>query len=147
METLDDTQVREGVQFSPTALAHLRGTTPWMKFMAILGFIFSAIMGLGSIGIFIAGSKLGNGMAALSLIYVVFTAIYVWLSLLIYQQASSISSFLMLQDLQSLELAFAKQKTFWMTVGIMTILAFVFSITFLVFFASSMAGLMQPRGF
>jgi hypothetical protein len=146
METLDNGAISAQVQFSPKALSDLSSTTPWMKFLAILGFIVTGFMLLASLGIFAMASQLGAAFAGIGIFYLLFSGLYGYLSLLLFQQASNIRSYLVVNDIFTMETYFAKQKTFWMIIGIMVLVSIIFTIVFLVFFASTFAMLMSNLG-
>jgi len=142
MQTLDDATVATGSELTPQAVNDLKGSTPWMKFMAILGFIGAAFTLIGALMMLAAGSQVQGG-AILAVLYIVFAGVYFYVSYLLLQWSNSLSGFVTSRSPSQLEAAAAKQKSFWMTVGVITIVGFVLVIIMLI----AGVGFMAQRGF
>lgn len=117
---------------SETMLEALRGTSPWVKFMAIMMFIFSGLMALVGIAMLGMGSvmaKLGGMPASFGLIfgvlYLLLAFVFMFvpgLYLLRYGQAIT----LIPQSGQpAMESALVQQRKYWRYMGIMMIVVLV----------------------
>ena len=102
-------------------------TRPWTLFVAVLGLIGVGFMVLAAIMIFVTMSKLGSvGIAGLmSFIYLAMAAIYSLPCIRLVQYSSAITQLRISPNSQTLEIALDRQRSFWMTVGIMILIGFV----------------------
>lgn len=127
MDTIDTQEMSGGSEITPQGMNDIKGALPWMKFMAILGFIFAALMAIGGLMFLASGSEV-EGAAIFGVIYIVFAGVYFYVSYILWQWASNMSHFVIARDSRKLEAAFSKQKAWWMAVGIFTIAAIVLGI-------------------
>lgn len=105
-------------------------TRPWVRLIAILLFIGSALMGIG--GLFMmAGGALGGGagrggfMAGLGFVYVLFSAFYVYPGICLIRYASSITDAETTGQMSRVVEAILHQKKFWRFCGIVAVLIIV----------------------
>jgi hypothetical protein len=113
-----------GQVVTPTVLAMLRQTQPWVRFLSVLGFIFSVLMVLGGlVGLLNPISRPGIG--PVFLIYIPMGLLYFVPSLYLFRYASRIANLRRTHSVNQLEDALAAQKSFWKFVGIMAIIVIV----------------------
>jgi hypothetical protein len=102
----------------------LRGTRPWVLFLAVMGFVGAGLMVLLGLFTFAAGS-LGSGRdklpGAIGLVYVVLAALYVWPSLYLLRYGSAITRLVRDPHMERLGVALGHQRAFWKLLGIMTV--------------------------
>jgi hypothetical protein len=120
------------IMFTPAAMEMLRQTKPWVRFIAILGFIVTGFIVLGALIMLILGAGgiasggRGGGAAAgfglfIALVYLLMAALYFFPSLFLNRYASHINALLSNRREDSLEAALAAQKAFWRLVGIIVL--------------------------
>jgi hypothetical protein len=102
-------------------LEPLRATRPWVTFLAIVGFIFSGLMGL--VGLAALGSGgMGSGRAKLpgeiGLVYLVLSAVMVFPSLHLLRYGSAIARLVRDPHMERLGAALGHQRAYWKLVGI-----------------------------
>ena len=127
-----------------TMLIYLKGASPWLRFVGILGFIGAALVALWGV-IFVSfaplvgrvwaeipgmeefsrvfGTAFGGGMAVL---FVGIGVLIFFPSLFMYRFGEKIRSYLGTGVDQDLELAFKNNKSFWKFVGILHIIELAF---------------------
>lgn len=127
MSTLDDATVTSNSEISPKAVDDFKASAPWMKFIAILGFIFAVLAIIGALMVLSVGNGV-PGVGFIAVMYLVFGGLYGYVSYLLWQWATNVGNYGLTRDPRQLETAFAKQKAWWMTVGIITIVAFFLGI-------------------
>jgi hypothetical protein len=120
---------------TPTMVEALRGTRPWVLFLAILGFIGCGFMVLGGLMMAVAGAVAGQsagwGVAQgilLGLVYVFLGAFYAFFSWLLVRYATAIGRLLATNETQHVEGALEAQRVFWKVMGITTIVMMVLSV-------------------
>lgn len=101
---------------SSQALQHLGKASGWVKAVAILGFIGGGFMALGSLAMFIAIPLMG-------FLYIVIAAAYIYLSILLLNQANSIQG--ANPNMEKFALSY---YTFWKTAVIIMIVMFGLSL-------------------
>lgn len=118
----DDGKISKGVRLA------LARTSPWVLFLAILGFIFC---GLGTMGVLMnlvmsMASGSGSLMAMVMLMGMVQLAImgglYFLPSLLMFKYSKAINVYLRNETTRNLERALDAQRKFWHTLGIIVII-------------------------
>ena len=105
---------------SETALGYLNQTRPWVKFLAILGFIVLGIIVLCGLAM-MSGSVMnapGFG-AAFGILYLVLALLYYMPCLFLYRYSKAIST-IPSTGQAGLEEALKQQKSFWKFMGILT---------------------------
>jgi len=112
---------------SPRMRATLAGLAPWLRFIGIVGLVFSILALVFTLIMIVAGSSIlamsqVPGMAALPgfffFIYVVIFGFSAYMYYLLFQAGVNLKRFTQADDQIALEEAFAKQKTFWTIVGV-----------------------------
>jgi len=135
-------------------LYYLRGASPWLRFIGIVGFI-----GIGLVALFILVLAFGMGGALseidgfsgmgfmgplLSLIYLPTLVLYFFPVLFLYRFGSKIKNYLFSGNAEDLEDAFKNNKSLWTFYGVLTIIALAF-VALLLFFGI-IAGIMAAVG-
>ena len=103
-------------QVSENMLDSLKATRPWVKFLAIVGFIGCALMTLVGLA-FIGGASMMKGPMggfgpAMGVVYLLFVLLYIFPCLYMYRYASAIGRIPQAGG-AAMEEALAKQKSFW----------------------------------
>jgi len=124
----------------------LADTRPWVLFLSVVGFV---IGGLGALlSVFLLLTSLvaianvgapGAVMAFVGLFYMLATFLYLYVSYLLFNYASTISRFLRSKEVRDLERAMVAQKSFWKVMGIVTAVWLALSLG-LVFISIAMGG-------
>jgi hypothetical protein len=102
----------------------LRGTRPWVIFLAIVGFLGAGFLGL--VGMLMLGmGSLGTGAsakipAALGLVYIVPAIVMVFPSVGLLRYGSAIGRLVRDPRMERLIVALDLQRSFWKLVGILT---------------------------
>ena len=121
---------------SDNMLESLRATRPWVKFLAILGFIVCALMALVSLAFLGGASKMPGPMAGvgpmLGVLYLLLVLLYFMPCLYLYKYAGAISR-IPEGGQAAMEDALARQKSFWKFIGILTAIMLVCELLFIVF--------------
>ena len=127
-------------RLTETMLLQLKGASPWMKFIGIVGFIgagIAALTGLSSISLIPMMKMLGDEIPDLevfeslgwvfgvgALAYCLICAALVFFpSLFIFRFGDKISNYLRIGAERELELAFQNNKYYWKFIGILTIIS------------------------
>ena len=133
-------------------------TGPWVRFMSIMIFIWSAVMALSGLGTIMLsiGSRIPLGPRQFSLFpvgytafgafYILFAILYVAPGVFLFRYADAIGMLRVRRSAQALEAAFRNQKSFWRYVGILTIIHIVLGAILIVFVLLFIfhAGIMHP---
>lgn len=119
------------LQIDTTAHAHLSETAKWGTFLSIVGFILSGLIVI--IALF-AGTILGSlrsdfgggssivGAGVVTFIYLLFAALYFFMSLFLYRFASKMKLALYTSDQESLNNSLLNLKNLYRLMGILTII-------------------------
>ena len=123
MDTLDNQSFNDKSSgLSPVAMETIRTTIPWMKFIAIMGFIF---IGFVVIGAFMSGATgTDKGMVQM-LTNLVAAVLGFFPSLFLFQYANNLSYYLESKQALDMEQAVLKQKNYYIFLGVITILGIV----------------------
>jgi hypothetical protein len=137
---------------SDGVIAALRKTRPWVLFMAILGFIGTALIAISSISMIVGGSMMGSAtgmeavgmpgmgfMIGMGVVYLLLGVVYFMASLYLLRYAGAIKSAVTSLNMGELERALEAQASFWKLVGILTIVSFVLMIVFFIVGAGSLS--------
>ena len=143
---------------SGTMLDALRQTRPWVMFLSILGFIFTALLALFALTMFatggmwramphqpgapgIFGPAFGIGVGVLYLVMAVF--LYLVPCLILFRYSTAIGLIASADGQAAMEDALSKQKSFWKYVGILAIVLVALYILIIigVFTAAIMTGM------
>lgn len=122
-------------QVSDNMLESLRATRPWVKFLAIVGFVLCALMALVALA-FLGGSSMMKGPMAgfgpvMGVIYLLFVLLYFFPCLYLYKYAGAISR-IPEGGQAAMEDALARQKSFWKFIGILTAIVLVLEVLILI---------------
>ncbi|HEX7965514.1 MAG TPA: hypothetical protein VF651_07330 [Gammaproteobacteria bacterium] len=130
---------------SESALGYLNATRPWVKFLAIVGFVFTGLMIFFGLIATLAFSALPaqSGMPAnfgrvFGLLYIVLAVIYLMPCLYLLRYAKAISLIPSVGQ-GALEDALKNQKAFWKFAGILMIVMLCLYV--LIIFVGAAAGL------
>ncbi|MEB8430914.1 DUF5362 family protein [Cocleimonas sp. KMM 6892] len=123
----------------------LKRTRPWVLLISIVGFIFTALMAIGTVGIFFGGgaammggpgmpSGIGGGglIIGMGVMYLIMTILYFVISLFLLKYAGAIKRFVASGTAQDMEAALKHQASFWKLIGILTLLTIVIMIVMMV---------------
>ncbi len=120
----------EGV--SSTTLEHLRGTRPWVRLLAVLGFIFAIFICLAGAAMMVGSSFMGEatgltGMAGVGIgvLYLLLALIYIFPSIWMWRYAGSIQTLLSSRQTADLDEAMKHQKAVWRFFGIIAMVMIV----------------------
>ncbi len=130
-------------EVSPRAISELLGTKPWVRFIAVLGFIGAAFMFLGSLGMFAAATQVGAPMAIVGVIYILYGIIFIFPTLKLWKYGSAIGNLQISRSTAHLEEALLQQRVYWKFIGIMIIIGFVLGIVMAIAMASIGAAVSQ----
>ena len=138
-----DSVSHSGPEVSPDVIRALAGTKGWVRFIAVLGFIVTAIMLLACLGMLLGGNT-SRGFypmnpSVLAGVYFVVTVLYFYTAFKLNQYASKIGSFIFNASQENLVLALDAQRGFWKFVGIMVIIVIVAYLLVIVMVASLFA--------
>lgn len=119
--------------------AQLQRTQLWVRFLAILGFVWAGLMIVGGLLAGAAGAIAGvagqEGMqlAALLFVYPLLGVLYIYPSLCLLRYANNIRRFVASPVVGYLEAALDAQRAFWKFAGILAIVSIVATILLFVF--------------
>ena len=124
---------------SPSTIAQLAGTRPWVRFMSVLMWILSAFMVLVTVVmIFISASGVmkSTGNSAYNSGILVGTAIYygvisfviIYPALKLWKYANSIARLMATHSIADLDTALTEQRRYWKFHGIMAIIGISFAV-------------------
>lgn len=122
---------------SESAMGYLNATRPWVKFLAILGFIGMTLMAIAGLFMILGLSAvpMKPGAPAFSplvgLIYLVFIAFYFMPCLFLYRYGKAISA-IPGTGQSAFEDALRHQKSFWKFIGIFTLVMLSLELLFIV---------------
>jgi len=112
----------------------LQRTQPWVRFLAIMGFIGAGFMVLVGLTAGVAGAATGRiETIGLMIVYPIMAVVYVFPSLFLLRYADRIRSFVASGREQDLLGALDAQRSFWKFAGILTIVSIAFGILIGVF--------------
>ena len=111
-------------QINPAIIQALRGTTGWVRFMRVTGFILTALMILGGVAMMAMGreSMLGWAFLLVGVMYICFGLRTLFSAIKLNQYASQIGDFLRMPNEVGLATALDAQRGFWKLIGIMAII-------------------------
>ena len=115
---------------SPVA-AQLQRTQPWVRFMAIMGFIIAGFMVLFGLAVGAVGAATGNYQTlGVMVLYPIMGVVYVFPSIFLLRYADRIKTFVASGQEQDLAGALDAQRSFWKFAGILTIVSILMSLVF-----------------
>ena len=124
---------------SPSTIAQLAGTKPWVRFMSVLMWLLSAVMViLTCVMIFISttGAFKSGANAAYNAGFMIGTAVYygvisfvvIYPALKLWKYANCIAKLMATRSVADLDAALTEQRRYWKFHGIMTIIGFCFAV-------------------
>lgn len=111
----------------PVLVQLLVQTRPWVRFLAVLGFISTGFMVLGALVVLVVpGFPPGGGVpgalkVGMALVYLSIAGVHLPPALFLYRYASHIQALQASAGAGDLERALAAQKSFWRYVGILAL--------------------------
>jgi uncharacterized protein DUF5362 len=125
----------------PLVTLPLQQTQPWVRFLAIMGFIGAGLMVLAGVTAGVAGAATGRlETLGLMVVYPIFAVLYVFPSMFLLRYADRIKTFVASGVEQDLASAMDAQRAFWKFAAIFTIVSVVFGIVVMAF--AVIAGIM-----
>ncbi|MCL2192091.1 MAG: DUF5362 family protein [Treponema sp.] len=129
-------------ELTDTMLAYLNGASPWLRFIGVLGIVYSAIIVIGGLFFFLPvmeelwDGMLGFGFSELILgigiwwgVFYAAIGLCIFLpSLFAYRFGGKIRSYSRTGEARDLELAFKNNKSLWKFFGILCIIGIALSI-------------------
>jgi uncharacterized protein involved in cysteine biosynthesis len=112
------------VAVTPLMVEHLRATKPWVRLVSVIMFIFTGLMFLIGLAMFLIPTPKGinsPSFGLLGIVYIVMGAFYLVPAYFLHQYASYIRDFLQGGGDSAMESALGSQKSFWRFVGILTL--------------------------
>lgn len=118
----------------PGAVRELRGTRPWVFFMAIVSFVGSGFALLGGVGVAVMGGlapagagpdPFGGRIWILGIVYILFGLLYVYPGVRLLQYGLAIGKLMRAPEPAHLAKALGYQRMFWRFAAILTILVVV----------------------
>ncbi len=107
---------------TPGVARILYRTQPWVRFLAICGFVMVGLMLVVAIGAGLAGIATQSAETAVLVVtYPLFALLYFFPSLYLLRYASRIRDFVAHGQPQQLEFALDAQRAFWKFTGILTV--------------------------
>lgn len=134
MDTLDNTVYNDpvnGGQLPPDVESQMKSTTPWMKFIAILGFVGLFIMIAVSVTSMIMSPQAQT--MGMFVGYLIAAVVLFFPLLFLVQSVSSFNGYVARRDHSELVRAFSKQKAYWRYMGIFMIVYLVIVIAGIIF--------------
>lgn len=118
---------------SETMIDNIKKTSAWMKFMAVVAFIFSVLLFIRAISIIVKFGKYVYYYNAWSPLIIFFTLIHIvaaivmlFAGLYLLKCANSYNEYCLIKNSNLLEKAFLMQQKFWKIVGVFTIIIFLY---------------------
>jgi nitrate reductase NapE component len=149
MDTLDKQEMAAERQISNATLDYMRKASKWMRFVAIVGFIFTILMVLFAFALPQMMSQFTNlGMstndtanlgAAGTVVYLIIAAIFFLPNLFLFQSANAFSRYVNNSDANTIETGFKKLHSLYLFLGVIFIIYLV--IVLLAVLGMSAAGL------
>ena len=139
-ETMSETKEKP-LKLTATMIESVKGIGPWTRFMSILGFISVAFMIIGAavmLGISLFANNLGRPampgamLIAMSVLYVIIAILYIFPSIYLWNTAGAVVKMKKGDIVGGMEIALAKQKSFWKFIGIMVIVFLVMYPVFII---------------
>jgi hypothetical protein len=143
----------DALWISEDVRSYIYEAAKWTKFLAIVGFVFTALIAISA---FSAGAVLNSlamlspnnplvkmGSAAITIIYLLIALLYFYPSFLLFRFSTAANQAVLYADQASLSAAMGKLKSFFKFWGILTIVLIIFyilAIVFAVTIAMSMKG-------
>jgi hypothetical protein len=111
------------------ASAQLQRTRPWVRFLGLVGFVWSGLLivgGLAGGAVMLAASR-PEGIGLL-FVYPLAGVLYIYPSLCLFRYADGIGRFLATGGVDALALALDAQRAFWKFAGLLTVVSLVVAV-------------------
>lgn len=132
----------------PVLVQLLAQTRPWVRFLAVLGFISTGFLALGALVVLaLPGFPPGGGVpgafkVGMALVYLGMAGVHLPPALFLYRYASHIQALQASAGAGDLERALAAQKSFWRYVGILALVVLcLYALVILVALVAGLAAL------
>ena len=136
--TLDENIDANGEGLTGSMKANLKDAFMWMRTVAILSLVMTGILVLMMMWMYsVARGRVAEELAVAMVFWVIFGGLQVFLMITLYKAGAAYKSFLATNSNSDLEMAFSKQKQFWLITGILVIIGtFFFVIGFFGFMST-----------
>jgi hypothetical protein len=131
--------MNQQIVVSENALGYLRSTSPWVKFLAVVGFVVTAFIVLIGLFMFAVGglappnSKFPASLfPVLGVIYLVLGLFFYLIPSILLMRYGSAITRIPNSGQEAIDAALRNQKTFWKYVGIFMIIMIVAYVIFLI---------------
>lgn len=117
------------------AMQSLAGTSGWVRFVAVLHFVYAGFIGLALVFMLIAvvaAPRGGPQVMVLMVPYAIGGAIVLFLGIFLNRYASGIQQTLSMRRSQDLEAALEAQRTYWRLLGIVILVTLVITVLLVV---------------
>ncbi|MGJ8656842.1 MAG: hypothetical protein ACSHX6_10365 [Akkermansiaceae bacterium] len=117
-----------GISATSIAQSHLYASRGWVRFMSVLGFIYFAIMVLGTFGMLAVVGQVGGFAIIGLLLMIVMTVVVFLLANSLSKYSGAITRTEISRNPADLETAILYQMKFWKLAGILTLIGLVMAI-------------------
>ncbi len=122
---------------SPSTIAQLAGTNPWVRFISVLMWIAICLIILGIVGVVIAmalGAAKAIGTPELILVgvYGVLIFFYIYPAMKMWKFANRVNGLMSTRSLADLDASLAKMRKLWKFTGIITIVILCIYLVFII---------------
>lgn len=136
---------------SPSTIAQLAGTKPWVRFMSVLMWIAISLIILGIIGVGVvmamgAPKAIGTSELIIIGVYGVMIFFYIYPAVKMWKFANRVKSLMETRSLADLDAALTEQRKLWKFVGILTIITLCIYLVFIIGFVALGAGAALKSG-
>lgn len=118
MNPLDQNISQGSSELTPASIEALKGASPWIKFLGILGMVLVGLMVIAGL---IQASNLSLRDEIVVVVYLIVGAVTFFPCLFLVQYSGFLNDYLGTRNPGDLEKALQKQKQFWMYMGIVGI--------------------------
>lgn len=122
MESINNSGYNSPGPLTPEMEKEIAATHPWMRFIAIMAFIFLGLLLLGGF------ASVASGEAMVVVVVIIFMLILIFPVVFLLQSANSFKDYLATRDQQALLNAIQKSKAHWRYAGILLIISIVFQL-------------------
>jgi hypothetical protein len=127
-------------EVSVRTLDMLNQTRPWVRFLSVLLWIGTVLVGVGSVIATIAALVSGGlEMLIIGPVYLIMAIIYGFFAMYLTRYANRINALIASESVQDLEDALESQKSFWRLAGIIALLMIAFYILIIVLVVAGFA--------
>jgi hypothetical protein len=136
---------------SPSTIAQLAGTKPWVRFMSVLMWIAISLIILGIIAVGVmmtmgASKAIGTQELIIIGVYGVLIFFYIYPAVKMWKFANRVKSLMETRSLADLDAALTEQRRLWKFVGILTIIMLCIYLVAIIGFVALGAGAALKSG-